>query len=160
MKQILLLLVFIMASFSSTQAQEDYRPMVVEGRQWVYENCSYGLSGDTLINGSKYIKMYSDPDITEEELFDTFDEECRKLGFIMDCGKMIEAMYGKQALNNASDLKKVIDTRDEVTVLGSGIFSYWRYVTHWSYNEHLTDEENRKWMLTALNRLYFLTNKA
>ena len=108
---------------------------------------------------SWYIIMYSDPVIREEELIDTFDEECRKLGFVMDCGKMFEALYGKKAFSDAENLKKIIDSVDEITVLGSGIFSYWRYVTHWSYDEHLTDEKHKEWMLTALNRLHFLTSK-
>lgn len=106
---------------------------------------------------SKYIELYSSSDTNEDDIMNSFPEDCEKLGFIMDCGKMFEAMYGHKAFSDVEELKGIIDEIDEVMVLGSGIFSYWRYVTHWSYNEHLLDEKNKEWMLLALKRLSLLT---
>lgn len=58
MKQTLLFLITVMASFMEVQAQSDYRPMIADGKSWLYDGWYYTLSGDTVINGNPYKKMF------------------------------------------------------------------------------------------------------
>ena len=87
------------------------------------------------------------------ELFDspTFPEECWSLGFEMDCGASFNAAYGVEAWNTNKGLSAVIDKADDIKILGSALFSQWRYFNHWSYG-HAT-EEDKEWFLTVLRRM-------
>ena len=142
MKQILLLLVFIMASFSSTQAQEDYRPMVVEGRQWVYENCSYGLSGDTLINGSKYIKMYRCEVPSEAVSYEgAWGEEDRKVYHVAAGETSPVLMYDfSNYVKGASFMGKKLDFLDTVLVNSKKVARF-----HWNGSEASDAEQKYIW---------------
>ena len=73
----------------------------------------------------------------------------------MDCGESFIAAYGEEAWNTNKGLSAVIDKADDVNILGSALFSQWRYFNHWSY-EHAT-EEDKEWFLTILRRMQELT---
>ncbi len=108
----------------------------------------------------KYYEIYkSAPDeIVESSGDEDFAEICWDLGFYMDTGNMFVAMYG-DAFNSADKLQLVIDDVKDLQILGSAIFSKWRYITHWSYGgESLSSKESRKWFMHALNRLNELSN--
>ncbi|MBQ6210706.1 MAG: DUF3244 domain-containing protein [Prevotella sp.] len=71
MKRILLFITYVLVS-NNMLAQEDYRPLVEEGKHWTYDNFMplrpaeydhnyyYDLKGDTLIAGKNCLKMFSD----------------------------------------------------------------------------------------------------
>jgi len=75
----------------------------------------------------------------------------------MDTGISFSEMYTRPAFENADALITVIDRIDNVMVLGNGIFSHWRYITHWIYSS-LIDDRNREWFPLAFGRLATLTS--
>ena len=83
---------------------------------------------------------------------------CRDLGFQMDCGKAFQEKYGEQAFYHAEALETIADEIDDEMLLGSAIYSKWRYITHWS-QQSLLSEENRKWFQSAFYRLSVLTGE-
>lgn len=86
-------------------------------------------------------------------------EECKNLGFEMDIGKAFFSKYGN-AVSNYIELNKVIDEIDDIDLLGSAIFSHWRYFNHWAYDaEEIMEFENISWFLIALSRLAVLSGK-
>ena len=73
-----------------------------------------------------------------------FPEQCRALGFEMDCGHSFIAAYGQEAWNDARSLA-VVERIDDVRLIGSAIFSQWRYFNHGAV-EH-AQEKDRQWLL-------------
>lgn len=62
-----------------------------------------------------------------------FGEECRLLGFKMDSGEMYSERIKEERLKsngNAADLDLIPNIYNWET-LGSGLYSQWRYLTHW-----------------------------
>ena len=95
---------------------------------------------------------YKQPE-TYYYIFDspTFPDECWSLGFEMDCGHSFIKLYGEAAWNSAEALSTVINKINDVKVVGSALFSQWRYYNHWSYS-HAT-EDARQWFLMLFRRL-------
>lgn len=91
------------------------------------------------------------------DLFDSpsFPDECWNLGFEMDCGESFIAAYGDKAWLSCRELLSVIDKVDDVKILGSALFSKWRYFNHWAYGP--ATEENKEWFLIILRRMQQLT---
>ena len=75
--------------------------------------------------------------------------------FEMDCGESFIAAYGDKAWHSHRELSSVIGKADDVRILGSAIFSQWRYFNHWAYG-HAT-EEDKEWFLIILRRMQELT---
>ena len=94
---------------------------------------------------SSYYDLFDSPD---------FPDECWSLGFEMDCGESFTNTYGPEAWHSNEVLSSMIDKMDNLKVLGSGLFSQWRYFNHWAY-EHAT-EEDKKWFLMILKRMQTL----
>ena len=101
----------------------------------------------------KYIALYRNINSTEQDVCETFADECFALGFEMDCGHKFDETYG--SINSPFDT--VADKVTDVAILASGIFSKWRYITHWSYCDHCTSDENRAWFIAAFQKLSELT---
>lgn len=87
------------------------------------------------------------------DLFESpfFPDDCWSLGFEMDCGDSFIAAYGQEAWHSHKELSSVIDKADNIIILGSALFSQWRYFNHWSYG-HAT-EEDKEWFLIVLRRM-------
>ena len=84
-------------------------------------------------------------------------DDCIALGFEMDCGNSFSEKYG-DAICNSRELEKVIMDVTDVQLLGSAIFSRWRYFNHWAYDgREILERKNIEWFLIALNRLAELT---
>lgn len=79
----------------------------------------------------------------------------------MDCGNaFIEAFPEKNVFNDKNELAAIIDSVTDVALLGSAVFSQWRYYNHWSYStEDIANKDVREWFMTALNRLQILTDE-
>ena len=68
-------------------ASDEYRPLVVEGKHWTYDNFMplrpaeydhyyyYDLKGDTLIAGKNCLKMYSDNRNDDSIVYHVTEEE-------------------------------------------------------------------------------------
>lgn len=55
-------------------------------------------------------------------------------------------------------LDRIIDNVMDIPLLGSAIYSQWRYFNHWAYSgAEILEPENRAWFLLALERLIFIT---
>ena len=104
----------------------------------------------------KYRNLYLNPSTKESDVFDSFVDECFALKFEMDCGKQFEAKYSHDAFYKAESLNQIIDQVDDISVLSSGIFSKYRYVTYWSHS-NLLDEDNRSWFIQAFYQLARIT---
>ena len=92
---------------------------------------------------------------TNERYYTIFDnikfaDECSSLGFKMDCGNSFKDKYG-DAVYSDIELSKVIDDVDDIALLGSAIFSRWRYFNHWSYGP--AEQKDKEWFIIALSRL-------
>lgn len=117
------------------------------------------------IDINTFINKYTDYFLTKfapdspsyYDLFDSpsFSDECWSLGFDMDCGESLIATYGEDAWRSHSQLSSVIKKADDIIILGSALFSRWRYFNHWAYG-HAT-EEDKEWFLTILRRMLELT---
>ena len=104
----------------------------------------------------KYRNLYLNPSTKEADVFDGFADECFALKFEMDCGKQFEDKYSHDAFYKSVALNLIIDQIDDISVLTSGIFSKYRYVTYWSHG-HLLDKDNRSWFIQAFYQLARIT---
>lgn len=105
----------------------------------------------------KWVDKFRDPDINYLELVDHFiSDDCAALGFKMDCGNAFSEKYG-EAVNDYEELLKIIDDVDDIDLLGSAIYSQWRYFNHWAYSgTEIVEYKNRSWFILALSRLAIL----
>ena len=108
----------------------------------------------------KWIEKFSDSTIDYIELVDHYmADDCEALGFKMDCGNSFSEIYGK-AVFDYEELKPIINRISDIYLLGSAIYSRWRYFNHWAYDAaSILEEKNRKWFLLALNRLMQLSSQ-
>lgn len=72
------------------------------------------------------------------------------LGWLMDCGDAFAEAYPHAG--TPEGLLEAMDTINDVSLLGSGIFSRWRYITHWKYGG-TPEEDDIKWFRLALRGL-------
>ena len=108
----------------------------------------------------KWMAKFMDPNINDYVLLDPpMGEECASLGFKMDCGQGFKEVYG-DASDNYKMLQGIIHQVTDIDLLGSAIYSQWRYFNHWAYNgSAILEPENRKWFIIALKRLKELAIK-
>ncbi len=106
----------------------------------------------------KWLPKFRDTRTPYAELFDApFADDCSRLGFEMDCGKAFEKEY-PEAFNNLWEFKDAVDEIEDVDLLGSALYSRWRYFNHW--NDYGTFEKNdRRWFVFALERLAYLAGE-
>lgn len=104
----------------------------------------------------RFYDLYTDPQTEEHEVEAGFPELCASLGLRMDSGRRFISAYSQGAFDRSSDLRGMAGSIKDVELLGSAIFSKWRYITHWT-NEDLLTDENRLWFCIAFDRLSQLT---
>ena len=86
---------------------------------------------------------------------DSFAEKCRCFGFVMDCGKSMEKRFPGASYDERI-LESVIEEIKDIKLIGSAIFSRWRYYMHWAMSSYL-DDEAREWFIIAFKRLQELS---
>lgn len=106
----------------------------------------------------KWCDKFRDQNINYVELVDHYmADDCDALGFEMDCGHAFSEKYGNAA-NNHETLDRIIDEVTEIPLLGSAIYSQWRYFNHWAYDAaEILEPKNRAWFILALSRLALLS---
>ena len=106
----------------------------------------------------KWCDKFRDPKIEYTELIGSaMADDCTALKFEMDGGKAFRNRYGDATFKEEA-LKKIIDEVTDIPLLGSAIFSRWRYFNHWADSgEAILKPENRAWFLCALERLAVLS---
>lgn len=109
----------------------------------------------------KWRGKFRDGKMTYPELeINSMGEECEALGFKMDTGHGFKDKYG-EGTNTFKGLAKVIDHVTDIPLLGSGIYSEWRFFTHWAYDPRkILSPENRAWFILALDRLAQLSEES
>ena len=109
---------------------------------------------------NNWIKKFSDPNVDYLELVDHFmADDCETLGFKMDCGNSFSELYGN-AVYDSKELKTIINRINDISLLGSAIYSRWRYFNHWAHDaKNILEEKNRQWFLVALKRLMVLSSQ-
>ncbi len=102
----------------------------------------------------RWTEKFKDPNIDFIELVDHYmADECEVLGFEMDCGEAFGNKYGKAAFN-LEGLTERIATENDIMLLGSAIYSQWRYYNHWAYDaREILQSENRAWFIAVLGRM-------
>lgn len=58
-------------------------------------------------------------------------DDCAALGFKMDSGNAFSKKYGDAAYDY-EELDEIIDNVNDISLLGSAIYSRWRYFNHWA----------------------------
>lgn len=82
----------------------------------------------------KWLDKFHGPEIHYVELVDHYlADECAALGFQMDCGNAFAVKYGDAAFKQDA-LSGIIDDVTDIDLLGSAIYSRWRYFNHWAYD--------------------------
>lgn len=106
----------------------------------------------------KWCDKFRDQKTNYIELVDHYiADDCAALGFEMDCGHAFSEKYGSAA-SNSNDLHKIIDEVDDISLLGSAIYSQWRHFNHWAHSgAEILEPKNRTWFISALSRLAWLT---
>lgn len=102
----------------------------------------------------KWHAKFRDKKINYIELIDHYmADDCETLGFVMDCGHAFSEKYGNAA-NNFEALERIISEITDIPLLGSAIYSQWRYFNHWAYSgAEILEPQNRAWFTMALSRL-------
>ena len=108
----------------------------------------------------KWCDKFRDQNINYIELVDHYmADDCDTLGFEMDCGHAFSEKYGNAA-NNHEALDRIIDDVTDIPLLGSAIYSQWRYFNHWAYTgAEILEPQNRGWFILALSRLALLSGE-
>ena len=85
-----------------------------------------------------------------------FADECFALGFKIDMGESLKAVFPEIPIEKPESIRTVIGTIDDVAFLGTAIFSYWRWRCKLEWGA-INDDETREWMLIAFERLIEIT---
>ena len=57
-------------------------------------------------------------------------------------------------------LERIINNVTDIPLLGSAIYSRWRYFNHWAYDgSEILNPQNRAWFISALSRLAMLSDE-
>lgn len=86
-----------------------------------------------------------------------FGERCERLGFAMDGGEAFMKAVSSKAFFEAQTLALRVNEIEDAVLLGSAIFSKWRYVTRWCVDPRSREEDDERWFLLAFLRLSLLT---
>lgn len=87
-----------------------------------------------------------------------FGNACIKLGFQMDCGEECNKQYPDLMQKTGGEIHETVEAINDLELLGSAVFSYWRYLTHWAWIYDL-NQDTCEWFAIVLGRIKDLTKK-
>ena len=96
--------------------------------------------------------------LTDRVFEERFGAECAALGFQMDCGQEFDRLYPRCFGIKDGTLAETIASIGDVDLLGSAVYSQWRFLTHWSYSYEL-DQDTCRWFGLILRQMRELTRK-
>ena len=106
----------------------------------------WGMLLDEIDADESRAKVY---DFIESE---RFAEDCRNLGFEMDCFESFTKHCNRDSENTSGNsYKELFAVCTDYHVLGNAIFSQWRYYNHWA--DDVKAEFNTMWFRLAFKRL-------
>ncbi len=88
-----------------------------------------------------------------------FADECVAMGFEMDGGQSFAKAFPDIDYRDVDGFEKVVVGIDDIFLLGTVIFTYWRWFTHWNEFNDICGDEPRKWFLLAFDRLIEITTE-
>ena len=106
----------------------------------------------------KWIKLFSDENTSYLTLMDdiSFADSCFSFGWEMDCGKSFFKRYSCESFD---DVLLHIHNESNITLLGSLLFSHWRYFNHWAYSG-IEILKYKDWFITVLKHIKSLQSKS
>lgn len=106
----------------------------------------------------KWRKKFLFGDVSIHEFEQQFGEECIALGFQMDTANEFNKVYPNCFSISQGNLDKIVSSINDLELLGSAVFSQWRYLTHWAYMYEL-NQSTCHWFEMALTQIAELTRK-
>ena len=100
---------------------------------------------------NKWEKRFSSEKFPTKAFEDSFGEECSTLGFQMDCREEFCRQFPNCFQSSYDNLEKDLQNARDVDVLGSAVFSQWRFLTHWAGPYDLNDY--RRWFSVLLGQM-------
>lgn len=90
----------------------------------------------------------------------TFGEQCERLGFQMDSGGKFISVCENHGCSHPfdEDMTESLKKIEDIDIIGSGLFSYWRELTHWCFMYQLDDKVCGNFLM-LLRRIKDLTKK-
>lgn len=122
-----------------------------------YDWLDVTTDADTFVEQWGMLLDEIDADETRAKVYDfvesgRFDEDCRNLGFEMDCFESFEKLCNRDSENTSGNsYKELIAVCSDYHVLGNAIFSQWRYYNHWA--DDVKAEFDTEWFRLAFKRL-------
>lgn len=107
----------------------------------------------------KWEKRFISKNLKEYEFEIYFGEECAAQGFRIECGEDFYQSHSEIFNLDFNNLEEALEPIQDIDLLGSIIFSQYRYITHWSQTG-LTDPKVCNWFIVTLRRLKELTKKS
>ena len=107
----------------------------------------------------KWRKNFLTQNINQEKESGLFNKECFSLGFELTQIDNYTCKHSDASLKDPKQLKTIISKIQDVHLLGSIIFSKWRYITHWT-SDSVLEPHHRDWFIIALSQLIKLTEKS
>ncbi len=118
------------------------------------------FKNELIVFSNKYLSLFRNPEVTDKEIADELSEWMFEHGVVMDCGESLHAMFPEfKALYSVREFGLIVSKICDVNILLTAIFSKYRYISHWSYEEKLTGIENRNWFILAFQRVLELENQ-
>lgn len=106
----------------------------------------------------KWEKAFLSQKPSEEEFEGEFGNSCISLGFQMDGGAEFRRLYNDCLNVESNNIEQVIDTIQDIDLLGSAALCQWRLFTHWDPYMEL-DENVCKWYSLVMGQIRFLTER-
>lgn len=128
---------------------------------WVFDSeMSPDYEGKKAIHlfAKKWLKELSGNPQIDNAFEDAFGNECAGLGFQMDSGEEFTRQYPEcgPAHNNVTE--QTVENITDIDLLGSAVYSFWRFKTHWDYSYHLSPDDC-SWIKLILEQMMTLTTK-
>jgi len=105
-----------------------------------------------------WTKRFSSHELTKIEFEENFGDICASLGFQMDCSHEFDRLYPGSSQIPSTELDAMINSIQDVDLLGSAVYSQWRYLTHWADFYEL-DKDTCHWFKIILRQMKELTKK-
>lgn len=102
-----------------------------------------------------WYQVFSSEEVSGRRFGNAFGDKCCRLGFRMDCGKEFIRMYPECFDMYSKKIETVIDSIEDIDLLGSAVYSQWRYITYWTQGP--VDEETCRWFALVLGQMKKLT---
>ena len=89
--------------------------------------------------------------------YDYFAKDCEALGFEMDCAIAFRSV-DEESWPSSEVLKANLDKFNDISIIGSGLYSKWRAFNHWG-SPLEANEDTKQWYLILLRHLIYICSQ-